>query len=308
MSTKTCKKMKNSIFVIVLLCNSIFLNLSAQGSLEWKTVFYQPGITWYNYEGFIEQQNAFQIINVLEIDISSEGAHSVSVVNVNPRDSLSSVAARYGAVVGINGTYESDASYVKSNDSVHAWVTLDNNHLRSWKHEGALFIDNNTGNYKIEFGSRDTYKKSGFPNIISGAPMLIDNYQPVGSFFIGDVSNINLDSLEYEDYRRHQGVRHPRTAVGLTSDNKLLLITVDGRREGVSEGMSAKELTELLQQNFNPKSALNIDGGGSTTMWIAGYPHNGVVNYPTDNRQYDHLGQRRVRSFILVKSKCLNEN
>lgn len=60
------------------------------------------------------------------------------------------------------------------------------------------------------------------PNIFSGAPVLIDDYQPVGETFIGDITGINLNSLDGEDYRRHQGVRHPRTAVALTEQNKLL--------------------------------------------------------------------------------------
>ena len=98
-----------------------------------------------------------------------------------------------------------------------------------------------------------------------------------------------------------QGVRHPRTAVALTRENKLLLITVDGR-ERRAQGMSAAELTHFLRRYFDPQAALNIDGGGSTTMWIQN-PGNGnspVVNFPTDNKRFDHYGQRLVTSFILI--------
>lgn len=291
-------------FVCIIAFVLIIPRLNAQSTLKWETVFLEPGLTWFKYHGLVQEQNASQIINVLAIDLDSESGFEISIVNVNPADSLSSVAEMYGAIAGINGTYESDASFVKFEDSIHSSVTLGEDHLRYWKHEGALFVDNETRNFKIEFGDTNTYTKSGFPNLISGSPMLIDNYKPVGFCFVGVVKGLDLNSLEYEDYRRHQGVRHPRTAVALTSDNKLLLITVDGRRKGISEGMSAKELTELIKNNFNPKSALNIDGGGSTTMWISGYSRTGVVNYPTDNKQYDHYGQRKVRSFILVKNKA----
>ena len=39
-------------------------------------------------------------------------------------------------------------------------------------------------------------------------------------------------SFDYEDYRRHQGVRHPRTVVAVTEDKDLLLVTIDGRWAG----------------------------------------------------------------------------
>lgn len=287
------------VFVFLILATSSLF--SQNNRLKWVVTPVEDGILWYNFTGLVESQNAHQIINALIIDLDKD--YSVSIVNVNPADSLSGVAVKHSAIVGINGTYESDASFVKSNDSVHASVTIPRNHLRYWKHEGAFFTDSKNSNHTINFGFNESYLKSGFPNVISGAPMLIDNYKPVGTTFIGETKDISLESLEYEDYRRHQGVRHPRTAVALTNDNKLILITVDGRRDGVSEGMSAKELTEILQDNFNPKSALNIDGGGSTTMWIKGQPYNGVVNYPTDNKRFDHYGQRKVSSFILIKEK-----
>lgn len=56
-------------------------------------------------------------------------------------------------------------------------------------------------------------------------------------------------------------VRHPRTAVALTEQNKLLLVTVDGRAD-LAAGMTAKELTSFINQYFKPQHALNVDGEG----------------------------------------------
>ena len=69
--------------------------------------------------------------------------------------------------------------------------------------------------------------------------------------------------------------------------------------------MSAKEVTEFLCEYFNPRYALNMDGGGSTTMYIKGSGESltDVVNYPTDNNRYDHYGQRRVSTHFLIKKK-----
>ena len=57
----------------------------------------------------------------------------------------------------------------------------------------------------------------------------------------------------------------PRTAVGVTGDNKLLLMTVDGRQPGFSEGVTLVELANLLA-GYGAVNAINLDGGGSSTM------------------------------------------
>lgn len=89
--------------------------------------------------------------------------------------------------------------------------------------------------------------------------------------------------------------RHPRTCVCITHHNKVLLITVDGR-SSQSFGMNLPELTFLAQQ-LGCRDALNLDGGGSTTMWVA---NQGVVNYPSDNKKFDHEGERAVSNVLLA--------
>ena len=81
--------------------------------------------------------------------------------------------------------------------------------------------------------------------------------------------------------------RHPRTAVG-TADGgrKLVLVVVDGRRLGVSVGMSLAELAELMLK-LGCEDALNLDGGGSSTLVIRN-PDTGelvVMNRPSDGKQ-----------------------
>jgi len=79
--------------------------------------------------------------------------------------------------------------------------------------------------------------------------------------------------------------RHPRTAVGI-KDNKLYMVTVDGRQPGVSDGMTIYELTEmLLSQGI--QEALNLDGGGSTTMAVRkqGDAVIKLANIPSDGRE-----------------------
>jgi exopolysaccharide biosynthesis protein len=78
---------------------------------------------------------------------------------------------------------------------------------------------------------------------------------------------------------------NPRTAAGLTSGNlKLILMTVDGRDEGVSDGASLVELAGFMAE-YGATDAINLDGGGSTQM-AANYYNDGqnakLVNAPSE--------------------------
>lgn len=296
-------------FFFLLLCSNTLHNerkedvSTLKNPQGWIIDSIASGYIWYNYTGYYGTFDCNQTVNVLEIDL--EGSYSMEFVYSETADSLSAFAQQYDAIAGINATYfEPNVSFVKTNGEIHCEVTLEEDHIRFWKHEGAVFYDKKKDVLKIEKGTNDSYKNSLYANIMSGAPILIDNYVPVGLNFTGNVDDSCFVSFDYEDYRRHQGVRHPRTAIAVTADGKLLLITVDGRWQA-SSGMSARELTVFLQTHFNPKSALNLDGGGSTTMWIKdrGVVGSHVVNFPTDNKRYDHYGQRQENSVILIKRK-----
>jgi exopolysaccharide biosynthesis protein len=87
-----------------------------------------------------------------------------------------------------------------------------------------------------------------------------------------------LDDPEAESIARvFSAARHPRTAAGVRADGTLLFVTVDGRDPLRSVGMSLPELTDLFL-SLGAVSAVNLDGGGSTTMVVEGQ----IVNQPTD--------------------------
>ncbi|WP_394835097.1 phosphodiester glycosidase family protein [Pendulispora rubella] len=75
--------------------------------------------------------------------------------------------------------------------------------------------------------------------------------------------------------------RNPRTAIGLSEDRRTLFIAVVDGRATTRVGMTCTELGELMQ-DLGAHDALNLDGGGSSTMWLEG---EGVLNYPTDGRE-----------------------
>jgi phosphodiester glycosidase len=71
--------------------------------------------------------------------------------------------------------------------------------------------------------------------------------------------------------------RQPRTLAGVRADGTVLLVTVDGRRPGWSVGMTLPEAARLML-SLGARDALNLDGGGSSTMTVRGE----VVNRPSD--------------------------
>lgn len=87
---------------------------------------------------------------------------------------------------------------------------------------------------------------------------------------------------------------HPRSAVGISRDGRyLILMTVDGRQPGYSEGASTAETAEWLRK-LGAYNGLNLDGGGSTTLVIEGPQGSPVVlNRPSgksERRVANHLG------------------
>ena len=89
-------------------------------------------------------------------------------------------------------------------------------------------------------------------------------------------------------YGTFVAARQPRTLAGVRADGKVLLVTVDGRRPGWSTGMTLPEAARLMR-SLGARDALNLDGGGSTTMTVRGE----VVNRPSDPG-----GERRVSNGV----------
>lgn len=93
--------------------------------------------------------------------------------------------------------------------------------------------------------------------------------------------------------------RHPRTAIGYSKDGKTVyFVTVDGRQQGYSEGMTLSELAGLLIE-LGAYQGINLDGGGSTTMIVRGE----IANSPSDPG-----GERSVSNAIMIVSSAPHEN
>ena len=130
--------------------------------------------------------------------------------------------------------------------------------------------------WPVETEAADSWKRA--TSVIGGGPQLIKD----GRVEITNTSEKILPSFVNDG--------HPRTAIAKLKSGQILLVTVDGRQPGESIGMSLTMLADLLLE-FGAVEAINLDGGGSTTMVI----RNNLVNKPSDA-----AGERPVSDAILI--------
>jgi hypothetical protein len=95
---------------------------------------------------------------------------------------------------------------------------------------------------------------------------------------------------------------HPRTAAGVTADGRLLLFTVDGRNAGHSEGLTYREMADVLIR-WGARDAINLDGGGSTTL-VMDNPMTaandvGVLNIPVGVGNVPHSERSNGNNFAV---------
>ncbi|MFC1553974.1 phosphodiester glycosidase family protein [candidate division KSB1 bacterium] len=129
---------------------------------------------------------------------------------------------------------------------------------------GAGFLENLKIEDKLSFSYSVFPEGNNIKHAVGGTPRLLRN----GKISIeNDLEGVSQSFVD---------TRHPRTAIGYNEDF-LFFVTVDGRQDGYSIGMDLKELASFLIK-IGAKEAINLDGGGSTTMWADGE----IRNKPSD--------------------------
>lgn len=144
----------------------------------------------------------------------------------------------------------------------YGWIALLHDNVL-WSHSG--YSKKNAAKLKLKTGWSPTAFTHGVPTgaigLVSGFPQLVVEGKQV------TCSSPTAKSC-FPD-RSDMRARHPRTAMGITADRKhLLLLVVDGRTSK-SKGMYGAELAEVMKK-LGAWQAFNLDGGGSSEMWLAG--------------------------------------
>ena len=286
--------------------------------LGWSSKTISEGLVYYTFSGTDDITNAVQQVFAIDLDLSNP-KYEVKFTYTSPSVETSDVHKEYNAIATMNAGYEAGSIYIRvggKNKSLLPNIEIGSTGVPNWKSEAAVYCDGER-DVKIKFAGKgmsvaqqrkEYMYNSPEPYLISSAPMLIDDYEPVGETFC----NMSLSSSEVqkigkqstENYEYHQRVRHPRVAVAVTEFNHFIMFVVDGRNK-YSKGMNANELTRFLVKHFNPQYALNMDGGGSSTLCVKGEGDSktNVVNYPCDNDRYDHDGQRKRDTHFIIVAK-----
>ena len=281
--------MKRNILTLSLALSTLLLpgqpgvGNSDISNIDWQFKGLSDGVTlrYANDTLF----NSVQAIYVVDIDTSA-AAFEFGVAVPDTRMATSAIAQQEGVLAAVNGTFFN----MREGYNVH-YVRVDDS-LIAVTDEG-------------EFGIRATgvFTATGeITDIMPWGPeredagaVIAEDAIVSGPLLIDDGVDMFLDSINFNTYR------HPRTMVGITGLGHLLLVVVDGRQPGYAEGMSLFEL-RALAHSLGCTDALNLDGGGSTTLVIAGEGSDGVVNRPSGKVQ------RPVPSILFVRQADDNCN
>jgi exopolysaccharide biosynthesis protein len=280
---------KSSYRIILLfICLAFVGNLLGQtehfSRIKWKREIIAPGLIWKSSHSFINDTIP-QNINILKINLHKRALSLSYNPKINAR--VSTQAADIDAIAAVNAGFFNikdggSVSYIKTRglivdtDTAKKWI-------RNSNLNGSVMIDKN-GRVIIEPVRLNNWYDSHqeYSEVLVTGPLLIIGREAMKLPSTPLVIN-----------------KHPRTAIGKKGKCRIFIITLDGRTNE-ARGMTLAELTDLMLA-LRCKDAVNLDGGGSTTMWISGKPFNGVVNMPCDNKKFDHEGEREVSDILVIK-------
>lgn len=275
-------KIKNSIYAALFLLFPSFVGgqeLPVKKSLteiEWSSRAITDGVVLKSAQARLFDSD--QAIYVVEIDTTA-GRFEFGVAAGDKPIITSAYAAGEGVLAAINGTFFNmqegyNVHYVKVNNSVVAVTDEKEFGIRATGVFTATGEAVNIAAWGPE--SEDDGILKAEDAIVTG-PLLTDNGQ-----------DIVLDSINFNKNR------HPRSLLGITGEGLVLFIAVDGRQPGYADGMSLFELRELAH-SLGCREILNLDGGGSTTLYVRGEGASGVANKPSGKIE------RPVPSIVFVK-------
>ncbi|MEC8382140.1 MAG: phosphodiester glycosidase family protein [Myxococcota bacterium] len=248
---------------------------------HWTSVPIADGLTWERNR-MLGSNYGHQTVNVLRLDLNSglelqpenhQGCHTVS-----------SVRGQIGAIAGINGGFFgagcSPLDLLKSDGILHSLNQLNGFEQRSFGWNSAADLQFEWIDYGQDWSTVN--------NAMGGYPSLVSAGNAYAEVYPGE-----------QVYSSTDWNSNPRTAVGKTASNELLLVTVDGRTSA-GQGLTTPDMASLMLE-LGAVDAVNLDGGGSTTMSISQCWLNAVVNHPSDNNSDNHYGARAVGSGLYVR-------
>jgi len=268
----------------LLISFSLHAQVKGFEKIKWQKEKIAPGVIWKSSHTIIDDTIP-QNINILIVNTRKR---DISIL-YNPEKNIktSIQASEASAIAAVNAGFFNvkdggSVTYIKVNGLI-----VDSDTAKKWKRvpnmNGSIAIDTD-GNVHISKAMENSWydsKKEYRDALVTGPLLVHDKTKAI----LPQTSLVTA--------------RHPRSCIGMIGRQKIVLLTLDGRTDQAA-GMTLLQLADLMML-LRCTDAVNLDGGGSTTMFVKGKPFSGVVNMPCDNRNFDHEGEREVSDLIIVK-------
>ena len=218
-------------------------------------------------------------VYIADVTVSSseylKTAFAQNTYGNNVTAKTSETAANNNAILAVNGDYygANTTGYVIRNGVVYRDTVRED----SSNGDLAIYKD---GSFKIIYEdqvSADQLVKDGVVNLLAFGPSLVEN----GEIVVDTNSEVGQSMSS-----------NPRTAIGIIDENHYIIIVSDGRTSE-SEGLSLYQLAEIMK-SYGVKTAYNLDGGGSSTLYFNGQ----VINKPTTNG--NTISERSVSDIVYI--------
>ena len=193
--------------------------------------------------------------------------------NVTAKTSVT--AAENNAILAVNGDYygANSSGYVIRNGVVYR------DSVREDASNGDLAIYKD-GSFKIIYEdqvSANQLVQDGVVNLLAFGPSLVEN----GEISVSTNAEVGQAMAS-----------NPRTAIGIIDENHYIIVVSDGRTSE-SKGLSLYQMAEVMK-SYGVKTAYNLDGGGSSTLYVNGQ----VINKPTTGGS--KISERAVSDIVYI--------
>ncbi len=192
----------------------------------------------------------------------------------------------FGSAIGISKKRESDVAWLFADSSKNKAYSM------QWPlgvlkdsvefHDFSFYKDQTSLVNGHQGGLIPTLTKWKMQTAVGGGPVLLQN---------GEIKITNNEELKFAGKAIDDN--HPRTAMGYTKTNKLIILVIEGRNPGIAEGATLTQEAQMLKE-IGCWEALNLDGGGSSCM---------LVNGKETIKVSDKTGQRPVPAVFIIKEK-----
>ena len=218
-------------------------------------------------------------VYVADVTVSSseylKTAFAQNAFGTNVTAKTSETAADNNAILAVNGDYygANSTGYVIRNGVVYRDTVRED----SSNGDLAIYKD---GSFKIIYEdkiSADQLVKDGVVNLLAFGPALLEN----GEIAVGTNEEVGQAMAS-----------NPRTAIGIIDENHYIIVVSDGRTSE-SKGLSLYQMAEVMK-SYGVKTAYNLDGGGSSTLYFNGQ----VINNPTTGG--NKISERAVSDIVYI--------